>query len=302
MDGTLDRCPIPGAVATLGAPWRTTSDRAGQKTQKPELALAPQRGSIRSVTPAQPNIFSGDYAACLFDMDGVLTDTASVHATSWKTMFDEFLRHRAEATGEPFVEFDTASDYLQYVDGKARASGVRDFLASRGIVLPEGTPDDAPTEETVNGLGNRKNELVLAVLESQGADVYQGSVDLVRAVRAAGMKTGVVSSSANTPAILGVAGITDLFETRVDGNVARELGLPSKPDPTMFLEAARRLGIEPERCIVFEDAISGVAAGKAGGFGLTVGVDRVNQRQELLNNGATFVVDDLSQLLPPEAQ
>lgn len=253
---------------------------------------------MKSVTPSLPDLFGGRYAACLFDMDGVLTDTASIHASSWKTMFDEYLELRASRSGEPSVPFDAASDYLNYVDGKARASGVRDFLASRQIDLPEGDPDDPATAETINGLGNRKNELVLRALEERGAEVYGGSVALVEAVRAAGMRTGVVSSSANTPTILAKANITGLFETRVDGNVARELGLPSKPDPKMFLTAAANLEVDPARCVVFEDAISGVAAGRAGNFGLVVGVDRHDQREDLLRNGADVVVQDLSQLLP----
>lgn len=177
-------------------------------------------------------------AACLFDLDGVLTRTASVHAAAWKEMFDGFLRERAGRTGEPFTEFDPVHDYGRYVDGKKREDGTRSFLESRGITLPEGDPDDPPEAETVRGLGNRKNALVLKLIEEKGVETFDGSIDYVRAARKAGLKTAVVSSSANTVQVLRTVGITDLFDARVDGVVAAERHLPGKPAPDMFLEGA----------------------------------------------------------------
>jgi beta-phosphoglucomutase family hydrolase len=243
------------------------------------------------------DLTSGQFKACLFDMDGVLTDTASTHATAWKATFDEFLQRRADEDGTEFLAFDIAGDYHRHVDGKARAQGVRDFLASRGITLEEGNPDDDGSSDTVNGLGNRKNELVLRLIADRGADVYATTVELVHRARELGLKTAVVSASANAPAILDKAGIANLFDTRVDGNVARERKLPGKPAPDTFLEAAKELSVAPSEAIVFEDAISGVAAGKAGDFGLVVGIDRVGQRLALLENGADLVVADLGELL-----
>jgi beta-phosphoglucomutase family hydrolase len=228
-------------------------------------------------------------------MDGVLTRTATVHAAAWKEMFDEFLQRRAEGTGEPFVPFDIHHDYDRYVDGKKRADGVRSFLESRGITLPEGTPTDLPTAATVHGLGNRKNELVLAKM-SAGVEVYPGSVRYVRAVRDAGLGRAVVSSSANTQTVLRVTGLTDLFEVVVDGLVAEQDKLAGKPEPDMFLAAARRLNVPPAEAAVFEDALAGVEAGRAGGF-YVVGVDRVGQAEELLRHGADIVVSDLEDLL-----
>jgi beta-phosphoglucomutase family hydrolase len=235
--------------------------------------------------------------ACLFDLDGVLTRTASVHAGAWKEMFDEFLRARAEQTGEPFVPFDQLEDYDRYVDGKPRADGTRSFLAARGIVLPEGAPDDPPDMLTVHGLGNRKNDLVLRRLADGGVEVFEGSVRFVRAVRAAGLKTAVVSSSANTAQVLAAAHLSDLFEARIDGLVAAERGLVGKPAPDMFLAGADAVGVRPDEAAVFEDALAGVAAGRAGGFRLVVGVDRVGQAEELRQHGADVVVKDLSELL-----
>ncbi|MEU5879851.1 beta-phosphoglucomutase family hydrolase [Spirillospora sp. NPDC047279] len=237
--------------------------------------------------------------ACLFDLDGVLTDTASVHAAAWKEMFDAFLRERAGRTGEAFVEFDPGGDYTAYVDGKRREDGTRSFLAARGIELPEGTPDDPPEAETVHGLGARKNALVLKLIEERGVTVFEGSVDYVRAVRAAGLKTAVVSSSANTVQVLKVVGITDLFDARVDGVVAQERGLPGKPAPDMFLAGAEAVGVGPDRAAVFEDALAGVEAGRAGRFARVVGVDRVGPAHAaaLSEHGADVVVSDLSELL-----
>jgi beta-phosphoglucomutase family hydrolase len=235
--------------------------------------------------------------ACLFDLDGVLTQTARVHAQAWKEMFDAFLRERSKRTGEPFVPFDKAVDYNDYVDGKPRYDGVRSFLASRGIVLPEGDPGDPPAAETVSGLGNRKNELVLTLLRRDGVEVYEGSVRYVRAVRDAGLHRAVVSASANTREALKAAGIEDLFEVRIDGVIAAERHLRGKPAPDPFLAAAEELKVPAGEAAVFEDALAGVEAGRAGNFGYVVGVDRVGQRQALLEHGADIVVDDLADLM-----
>ncbi|HEY5316564.1 MAG TPA: beta-phosphoglucomutase family hydrolase [Solirubrobacteraceae bacterium] len=234
--------------------------------------------------------------ACLFDLDGVLTQTAKVHAAAWKQMFDEFLRERAQRTGEPFRAFDTVEDYDAYVDGKPRYDGVRSFLESRGIELPQGTPDDPPGAQTVDGLGNRKNELVLKLIQEQGVEAYEGSVRYVRAIRDAGYPRAVVSSSANCRAVLRAAGIEDLFDAVVDGVVAEREGLRGKPAPDSFLAGARELGVEPSAGAVFEDALAGVQAGRAGDFGFVVGVDRVGQREALLAHGADIVVEDLAEL------
>ena len=237
--------------------------------------------------------------AFLFDLDGVLTQTAKVHAAAWKKMFDAFLRARAEASGEPFVPFEIAADYGPYVDGKLREDGVRGFLESRGIELPEGNPDDATDQETVHGLATRKNDLVLALIEERGVEVYEGSVRFVEAARDAGIRRAVVSASKNCQAVLRAAGIEDLFEVRVDGVVAGREGLRGKPEPDTFLAAARLFGVEPAGCAVFEDALAGVAAGRAGNFGWVVGVDRVGggQADALRSHGADVVVGDLSELL-----
>ncbi len=235
--------------------------------------------------------------ACLFDLDGVLTQTARVHAAAWKEMFDAFLRDRAGRTGEKFVPFDPVADYDTYVDGKPRYDGVRSFLASRGIELPEGDPSDPPSAETVYGLGNRKNELVLAMLERDGVEVYDGSVRYVRAVRDAGLHRAVVSASANCREVLQAAGIEDLFEVRIDGIVVEQKHLKGKPAPDTFLAAAEELGAKPAEAAVFEDALAGVEAGRAGGFGFVVGVNRTGQREALLEHGADIVVSDLAELL-----
>jgi len=235
--------------------------------------------------------------ACLFDLDGVLTQTAKIHAAAWKEMFDAFLRERAAQTGESFEPFEPVADYDEYVDGKPRYDGVRSFLAARGIALPEGTPDDPPDAATVHGLGNRKNELVLAMIERQGVEVYEGSVRYVRAVRDAGLGRAVVTSSANADEVLAAAGIDDLFDVRIDGVVAAREHLEGKPAPDTFLAAARALEVAPDRAAVFEDALAGVAAGRAGRFGLVVGVDRVGQADELREHGADVVVGDVSELL-----
>ena len=235
--------------------------------------------------------------ACLFDLDGVLTRTATVHAAAWKQMFDEFLRARAERTGTAFVPFDSHDDYDRYVDGKPRLDGTRDFLRARDIDLPEGDDSDAPGTPTIRGLSNRKNDLVVEKIRTDGVETYDGSVDYVRQVRAAGLKTAVVSSSANTHDVLACTKTTDLFDAVVDGIVARERGLPGKPAPDTFLEGARELGVRAAGSAVFEDAQAGVAAGRAGRFGFVVGVDRVGQSAALLAGGADVVVADLSELL-----
>jgi beta-phosphoglucomutase family hydrolase len=226
--------------------------------------------------------------ACLFDLDGVLTQTAKLHAAAWKQMFDAYLRERAGGTGEEFVPFDPAADYDEYVDGKPRYEGVRSFLASRGIELPE---------DKIEELGDRKNEIVLALIREQGVEAYEGSVGYVRAAREAGLRRAVVSSSTNCRDVLVAAGIEDLFEERIDGVVAERDHLKGKPAPDTFLAGARALGVGPRQAAVFEDALAGVEAGRAGDFGLVVGVDRVGQAEALRAHGADVVVQDLAELM-----
>lgn len=235
--------------------------------------------------------------ACLFDLDGVLTDTASVHAAAWKQMFDDYLRARAERDGTEFVPFDASADYGPYVDGKPRLDGTRSFLASRGIELPEGGPDDGPDAETVVGLSTRKNDLVQEKIRTVGVEVYPGSLRYLRAAREAGLATAVVSSSANAAQVLDVADLTQYIDHRVDGATAKERGLPGKPAPDTFLAAAADLGVGKEEAVVFEDALAGVESGKAGGFGFVVGVDRLGHAEELRAAGADVVVTDLAELL-----
>ena len=232
--------------------------------------------------------------ACLFDLDGVLTPTALVHAAAWKEMFDAFLRNR---DGAGFRPFDPVDDYDAYVDGRPRADGVRTFLASRDIELPEGEEDDPPEAVTVHGLGNRKNELVLEKIRTEGVQAYPGSVRYVEAVRAAGLKTAVVSSSANCRDVLVSAGIEHLMDVRVDGLTIHELGLRGKPKPDTFLQAAQDLGVTAAQSAVFEDALVGMDAGREGQFGYVVGVDRADQAEELHRHGADVVVTDLAELL-----
>jgi beta-phosphoglucomutase family hydrolase len=228
---------------------------------------------------------------CLFDLDGVLTKTATVHFAAWKRTFDEFLQQH-EPGSEPFSQLD----YNRYVDGKHRADGVRGFLASRGITLPEGSPGDAPDAATVQGIATRKNALVLTELEEHGVEVYPGSVDYLRAVKEAGLATAVVTASANGEQVIKAGGFADLIDERIDGVVAARDSLRGKPEPDTFLAGARALGVEPPHAVVFEDAISGVAAGRADGFGYVVGVDRVGQADALRDAGADVVVRDLSEL------
>ena len=232
-------------------------------------------------------------SACLFDLDGVLTKTAVVHDKAWKQTFDEYLKSRAEKDGGEFVPFDSGEDYNEYVDGKPRYDGVRSFLQSRGIELPEGEHDDPPDADTVCGLGNRKNELVLELIERDGVEPYEGSVAFVKAARAAGLRRAVVSASANCKDVLEAAGIADLFEARIDGITTDEKHLKGKPAPDTYLAGAEALGVEPAAACVFEDAVSGVEAGRAGHFGHVVGVDRVDHAAALREHGADVVVSDL---------
>ncbi len=232
-----------------------------------------------------------DYDAALFDLDGVITPTAEVHMRAWAQMFGEFLESRGVA--EPYED----SDYFTYVDGKPRYDGVRSFLESRGIELPEGKPTDEPTAETVAGLGNRKNDVFSQILEADGVQAYPGSVKLVRALIDRGTKLAVVSSSRNARAVLKAAGMIDLFPVIVDGTVVEEHHLAGKPAPDTFLDAARQLDVPKERVVVLEDALSGVAAGRAGRFGLVVGVNRGVGEDKLLAHGADVVVDDLDELV-----
>lgn len=234
--------------------------------------------------------------ACLFDLDGVLTKTAKLHSAAWKTMFDEYLRRRSDPLPAPFVPFGPI-DYQTYVDGKPRLDGVRSFLASREIDLPEGTPDDPEGTETVHGLGARKNALVLRLIREQGVELYEGSVRFVKSVRDAGLRVAVVTSSKNADEILAAAGIGSLFEVQVDGLVAERDQLRGKPAPDTFLAAARALGASPAQSAVFEDALAGVEAGRAGGFGWVVGVDRAGQAEALRQRGADIVVQDLAELM-----
>jgi beta-phosphoglucomutase family hydrolase len=237
------------------------------------------------------------YDAVLFDLDGVITDTANLHAACWKQMFDEYLQKRATQRGEAFRPFDLATDYRLYVDGKPRFDGVRDFLTSRGIQLPEGSPDDPPQLETVGGLGNRKNDLVNGLIEEIGVEPYEGSVQLIHQLRRNGFKIAVVTSSQNCDAVLRAAKLDDVFGVRVDGNVIQAQRLAGKPAPDTFLMAAKLLGVEPARAIVIEDAISGVQAGCNGKFGLVIGVARQGNAEELKRHGAHLVVDDLGELV-----
>ena len=237
------------------------------------------------------------FDAVLFDLDGVITDTAKVHAVCWKNMFDVFLQKHAQETNSAFKPFDIEADYKKYVDGKLRQEGVRSFLEARGINLPFGDADAPPGYGSVNSLGNLKDRMVKDMLETEGVTVYQASVALVQQLRREGFKTAVVSASKNAGAVLRTAGIADLFDVRVDGEVAEHLKLPGKPAPDTFLEAARQLGCEPARAVVIEDAISGVRAGRDGNFGLVVGVARKGDYEALQDHGANIVVGNLGELI-----
>jgi beta-phosphoglucomutase family hydrolase len=243
-----------------------------------------------------PNL-PGGITTCLFDLDGVLTQTARIHAQAWKEMFDDFLGDWAQRTGAPFEPFDRPTDYDEYVDGLPRLDGVRSFLESRGIDLPMGSPSDPPEAETVHALGTRKNDLVLELIRQQGVEPYEGSVRFVEAAREQGLRRAVVSSSTNCHDVLVAAGIDDFFEARIDGVVAERDNLEGKPAPDTFLAGARLLGAEPAEAAVFEDALAGVQAGRAGDFGWVVGVDRTGQAEALSRRGADVVVKDLAELL-----
>jgi beta-phosphoglucomutase family hydrolase len=234
-----------------------------------------------------------NFDAVLFDLDGVVTQTANLHAIAWKQLFDDYLRQRAARQGHPFRPFDLSADYRRYVDGKPRYAGVKSFLQSRGIMLPEGEPSDDPAQETVCGLGNRKNSLFLELLKTQGVEVFDSTVALIRALRDRGLKTAIVSSSVNCAEVLQAADLADLFDTRVDGRDLTRLKFAGKPAPDTFLAAAARLRVAPVRAVVVEDAIAGVQAGRNGRFGLVIGVARHGGDAALRENGADIVVDDL---------
>ena len=249
-----------------------------------------QANSKRAITRAQ-------YDAVLLDLDGVITDTAGIHAACWKQMFDEYLQKQATQRGEAFHPFDIATDYRLYVDGKPRYDGVRDFLKSRGIELPEGSPDDPPQAETVGGLGNRKNDLVNKIIEEKGVEPYEGSVELIHQLRHQEFKLAVVTSSQNCTVVLKAAKLDGVFDAQVDGNMIHARHLAGKPAPDTFLMGAKLLGVEPGRAVVIEDALSGVEAGSAGGFGLVIGVARKGNAEELRRHGAHLVVNDLGELV-----
>lgn len=237
-----------------------------------------------------------EYEAVIFDLDGVITKTAAVHAKAWKTMFDDYLRGRSDLSDDASRPFDIGDDYRKYVDGKPRYDGVRSFLRSRGIDLPYGDPDDPPEEETICGLGNRKNKLFVEIVARDGVEVYEKTIELIKNLRRIGIKVAVVSSSKNCAEVLKAAGIADLFDAKVDGRDSVKLGLKGKPDPDIFIRAAKDLGSSPGRCAVVEDAVAGVKAGRAGGFGCVVGVDRLGHPDALRDNGADFVVSNMGEI------
>ncbi|MGX2040454.1 HAD family hydrolase [Methylocaldum sp. MU1018] len=248
------------------------------------------------IRPSSRVISRRDYDAVIFDLDGVITRTATLHKAAWKALFDDFLKRRAARLGKTFRSFDADSDYRLYIDGKARYEGVASFLASRDITLPCGDPGDGPDEETVCGLGNRKNAIYLGLLERSGVDVYPSTVDLIHELRTRRFATAVVSASRNCAEVLKAARLSDLFETRVDGLDLERMRLRGKPEPDSFLEAARRIGVQPARAVVVEDAIAGVEAGRKGGFGCVIGVDRTGHADALKKAGADLVVEDLAEL------
>lgn len=265
-----------------------------ERESAPESGPEPRAGTSRAAADLG---LRTDIRVCLFDMDGVLTRTATVHATAWKRTFDALLRKRATRDSQPFELFDDVRDYERYVDGKPRADGVRSFLTSRGIDLPEGSAEDPITAETVQGVGNAKNEAFNELLRADGVKRYEGSVRYVKAARAAGLRTAVVTSSANCDAVLAAADMADLFDATFDGNDLNEQKLLGKPAPDSYLAAAHMLDAEAAQAAVFDDAQAGVQAGRAGGFGQVVGVDRLGQAEALFAHGADIVVHDLDQLL-----
>jgi beta-phosphoglucomutase family hydrolase len=249
------------------------------------------------MSPDKVAVSPDRFDAVLFDLDGVLTATAKLHAACWKQAFDEFLKKRAGQKGEPFRPFELQADYEDYVDGKPRYDGVQSFLESRGIKLPWGDPDDPPDKDTVCGLGNRKNDLFNQKLKSGGVEVFQGTIDWIHQLRQSGIKTAVVSSSKHCRSIIEAAGIADQFEARVDGNVSDDLKLKGKPAPDTYLKAAEMLGVKPQRAVVVEDALAGVESGRNGGFGMVIGVDRKGDADALRKHGANVVVRDLKEML-----
>jgi len=271
--------PLPAAGAQQAMPAKAIGERS---MQQPESKNAISREK---------------YDAVLLDLDGVITNTASIHAACWKQIFDEYLQKRAIERGEPFRAFDLASDYRLYVDGKPRFDGVRDFLKSRAIHLPEGNPDDPPEAETVMCLGNRKNAMIGKIIEDLGVQPYEGTVKFIQQLRRQGFKIAVVTSSENCLAVLRAAKLDASFDLQVDGHVIHDRHLAGKPAPDSYLMAARLLGVEPARAIVVEDAISGVEAGSNGHFGLVIGVARKGNAEELRQHGAQLVVNDLSELV-----
>jgi beta-phosphoglucomutase family hydrolase len=242
------------------------------------------------------------FNAALFDLDGVVTKTAAVHARAWQHLFNDYLRADSIRTGRPFRPFDIEYDYRQYVDGKPRYEGVKSFLDSRGIALSWGAPDDGPEEQTIYGLGNKKDGYFDTYLRETGVEVYPGTVQFLRMVRDRGMKTAVVSSSNHAQQVIEAAGLTPLFDTRIDGHETQRLHLRGKPAPDTFLEAARRLEVDPKQTMVIEDAQAGVEAGRNGGFGLVIGLDRRNQAEALRQHGADIVAADLAELLPRDSK
>jgi trehalose 6-phosphate phosphatase len=285
--------PRSGPGERLAASRRRTSADATGPSARPPADLDP--AGERQPTPGIPRVLES-VDAVIFDLDGVVTDTMAVHAAAWKAMFDDFLRRRSDRTGDPFRPFDVDVDYRRYVDGRARVDGVRSFLASRGISLPEGGEADPPERETFHGLGNRKNAAFRERLAVEGARAYPSTVRLVEALRSRGVRSAVISASRNLDDVLDAAGLSTLFPVRVSGTDAARLRLPGKPDPAVFLEAAGRLEVEPSRAAIVEDALPGVEAGRRGGFTLVIGVDRTGHPDELRAAGADLVVSDLAEL------
>lgn len=250
-------------------------------------------GGLVASTRQRPAISRSEYDAVIVDMDGVVTRTATIHAQAWKQLFDRYLKKRERRGEGPYQPFDAEADYRRFVDGKPRYDGVASFLAARGISLPYGKPGDSPQRETICGLGNKKDEYFLRLVEKRGVGVYESTVQVLRVLKRLGVRVGVFSASKHAEAMLTGAGVANLFDARVDGVVAEELGLPGKPDPAMLLETARRLDVLPERVVVVEDAIAGVRAGLAGRFGLVIGVNRHGKPGELTRHGANVEVEDL---------
>jgi alpha,alpha-trehalase len=282
-------------AAWTGDPDPTRGQTLRQVMRRAPCPVLVVRVAGAAAEPPAPRPFD-DLDAVIFDMDGVVTETATVHAAAWKQLFDEYLLEHSRRTGDPFVPFDDRRDYLRYVDGKNRYDGVASFLASRRISLPRGDAGDPPDANTVCALGNRKDEYFLARLRDHGARAYETTVRLIGDLRARGIRTAVVTASRNAAEVLAAAGVADLFDEKVDGVDAANLGLPGKPDPATFLEAAKRLGVEPARAAVVEDALAGVEAGRRGGFGVVVGVDRSGLGPALAEAGADVVVTDLGEL------